>query len=80
MPKSADSDSLTRQGSASWTLLGRDGLVDAYWDVIAPAMRDDGLDPETEQPTYEWLNEHGFRRFIYTLQEHHDTTVTAFCK
>jgi len=80
MPKSADSDSVTGQDEPSWTLLGRDGLVDAYWDVVAPAMRADGLDPETEQPTYEWLNENGFRRFIYTLQEHHDTTVTEFCE
>ncbi|MBX0288712.1 site-specific integrase [Halomicroarcula sp. F28] len=80
MPKSADSDSVTGQDEPSWTLLDRDGLVDAYWDVVAPAMRADGLDPETEQPTYEWLNENGFRRFIYTLQEHHDTTVTEFCK
>jgi integrase len=80
MPKSADSDSLPGQDSPSWTLLGRDGLVDAYWDVIAPAMEADGLDSEAEQPTYEWLNDKGFRRFIYTLQEHHDTTVTEFCK
>jgi integrase len=80
MPKSADSDSITNQDEPSWTLLDRDGLVDAYWDTIAPAMRADGLDPETEQPTYDWLNDHGFRQFIYTLQEHHDTTVTEFCK
>ena len=80
MPKSADSDSVTNPDEPSWTLLDRDGLVDAYWDVIAPAMRTDGLDPETEQPTYDWLNDHGFRQFIYTLQEHHNTTVTEFCK
>jgi integrase len=80
MPKSPDSDSVTNQDEPSWTLLDRDGLVDAYWDVVAPAMRADGLDPETEQPTYEWLNDNGFRRFIYTLQEHLDTTVTEFCK
>ncbi len=80
MPKSPDSDSLTQQDEPSWTLLSRDGLVDAYRDVVAPAMRADGLDPDTEQPTYEWLNENGFRRFIYTLQEHHDITVTEFCK
>jgi len=80
MPKSPDSDSLTNQDEPSWTLLDRDGLIDSYWDVVAPAMRADGLDPETQQPTYEWLNENGFRRFIYTLQEHHDTTVTEFCK
>lgn len=78
MPKSTGSDSGTGEGSTSWTLLDRDGLVDAYWDVVAPAMRADGLDPETEQPTYEWLNEHGFRTLLYTLQEHHDTTFSAF--
>jgi integrase len=78
MPKSADSESLAMQDEPSWTLLDRNGLVEAYWDVIAPAMEADGLDPETAQPTYEWLNEQGFRRFIYTLQEHHDTTVSEF--
>jgi integrase len=78
MPKSADSDAPS-PSEPSWTVLDRDGLVDAYWDAIAPAMRADGLDPETEQPTYDWLNQNGFRRFIYTLQEHHETTVTAFC-
>ena len=80
MPESGASDLLTDQDEPAWTLLDRDGLADAYWDVIAPAMRADGLDPETEQPTYDWLNDHGFRRFVYTLQEHHDSTVTEFCR
>ena len=80
MPTAGDTESPGKQDGPVWTLLGRDGIVDAYWDVIAPAMRADGLDPETERPTYEWLNDHGFRRFIYTLQEHHDTTVTEFCR
>jgi len=80
MRKSADSDARSRGDGPPWTLLDRDGLVDAYWDTVAPAMRADGLDPETEQPTYEWLIDHGFRRFIYTLQEHHDTTVSEFCE
>ncbi|MDS0284658.1 tyrosine-type recombinase/integrase [Haloarcula onubensis] len=62
----------------AWTLLDREGLVDAYWDAVAPAMRADGLDPERERPTYEWLSANGFRRFVYALQEHHDTTVTEF--
>jgi len=44
MPKSADSDSVTGQDDPSWTLLDRGGLVDAYRDVVAPAMRADGLD------------------------------------
>ncbi|WP_324664405.1 site-specific integrase [Haloarcula sediminis] len=78
MPKSADLAADTPRDSTAWTLLDRDGLVDAYWDLVAPAMRADGLDPETEQPTYEWLNEHGFRTLLYTLQEHHDTTFSAF--
>ena len=78
MPNSADSDTTAGRDSPSWTLLDRDGLVDAYWDVIAPAMRGDGFDPESEQPTYEWLTANGFRGFVYALQEYHDTTVTAF--
>ncbi|MFO7925275.1 MAG: hypothetical protein ACQET5_01840 [Halobacteriota archaeon] len=41
-------------------------------------MEADGLDPETDQPTYDWLNERGFRTLLYTLQEHHDTTFSEF--
>ncbi|WP_135806517.1 tyrosine-type recombinase/integrase [Halorussus marinus] len=61
-----------------WTLLGLDGLVDAYRAVLAPAMRADGLDPEAGPPSYEWLREHGFRQLIYALREHHDRTVGEF--
>lgn len=36
----------------SWTLLGREELVDAYWAVVAPVMEADGLDPDREKPTH----------------------------
>lgn len=61
-----------------WTLLSLDELVDAYWETIAPAMRADGLDPETEQPTHDWLREHDFRTLVYALREHHNRTFTQF--
>jgi len=61
-----------------WTLLDVDGLVDAYWEVLAPAMRVRGLDPESERPSYEWLRDHDFRGLIYALREHHDRTFGDF--
>lgn len=61
-----------------WTLLSLDELGDAYWKVIAPAMRNDGFDPETERPTHDWLREHEFRTFLYALREHHNRTFSQF--
>jgi hypothetical protein len=62
----------------SWTLLDREELVGVYWDHIAPAMRADGLDPEADRPTHEWLSAHGFRGLIYALREYHDRTFGEF--
>lgn len=62
----------------SWTLLDRQELVEAYWDVVAPAMREAGLDPERERPTHEWLSSHGFRGLVYALREYHDRSFGAF--
>ncbi|RRJ29505.1 tyrosine-type recombinase/integrase [Halocatena pleomorpha] len=62
----------------AWTLLDLDGLVDAYWELVAPSMREEGLDPETERPTHEWLSAHGFRGLIYALREYHDRTFGEF--
>ena len=61
-----------------WTLLSPDELVDAYWKTIAPAMRADGLDPETDRPTHDWLREHDFRTLVYALREHHNRTFSQF--
>ncbi|WP_226013612.1 tyrosine-type recombinase/integrase [Halomicrobium salinisoli] len=78
MPNSRDLDSQSKQPSPSWTLLDLDGLVDAYWDVVAPAMRADGMDPQIERPTHEWLSSNGFRGLTYSLREYHDMSFGEF--
>lgn len=75
MPDSTDSDSAMEPVPPS---VGLDTLADLYWDAIAPAMRDDGLDPESDRPTYEWLNQHGYRGFIHALSEGHDKSFGEF--
>jgi site-specific recombinase XerD len=62
----------------AWTMLDRDELVDAYWEVVAPAMRTDGLNPDTERPTHSWLSANGFRGLIYALREYHGRTFGEF--
>ena len=62
----------------SWTLLDLDGLIEVYRDVIAPEMRESGLDPESDRPSHEWLSSHGFRGLIYALREYHDLTFGQF--
>nr|WP_303647873.1 hypothetical protein [Haloarchaeobius amylolyticus] len=41
-------------------------------------MEADGLDPETEKPTHDWLREHGFDTLLYTLRTYHDRTFGDF--
>lgn len=62
----------------SWTLLTRDELADAYWETVAPAMREAGLDPEADRPTHAWLSSHGFRGLVYALRTYHDRTFGDF--
>jgi len=45
-----------------WPQLGREELVDAYWEVVAPELSADGADPETDRPTYGWLRNAGSGR------------------
>lgn len=66
------------EGDVSWTLLDLDGLVDAYWDRVAPVMREEGLDPERDRPTHAWLSANGFRGLVYALGEYHDRTFGEF--
>ncbi|WP_435182081.1 tyrosine-type recombinase/integrase [Halorussus sp. AFM4] len=73
-----DPDNWTKPEDVPWTLLDVDGLVDAYWAVVAPAMQDAGLDPDTERPSYSWLRENDFRKLVYALREYHDRTFTEF--
>jgi integrase len=87
MPNSADTDTNSEQHSTStrgysgevrWTLLDLDEIADAYWSTVAPGFRADGYDAESEKPTYEWLNENGYGKLLYTLREHHDITFDEF--
>jgi hypothetical protein len=71
-------DDAETAADVSWTLLDLDEIVDAYWSVVAPAMREDGLDPEADRPTHAWLSANGFRGLIYALREYHDRTFGDF--
>lgn len=68
----------TTTDDVSWTLLDVEDLVAAYREVVAPALRDDGLDPETDRPTHDWLRDNGFRSLLYALRKHHDKTFGQF--
>lgn len=74
----ASADTARVSEEISWTLLDLDELVDAYWDVVAPAMREDGFDPETDRPTHSWLSANGFRGLVYALRTYHDRTFGDF--
>ena len=63
---------------ASWTLLDREELVDAYWATVALAMEADGFNPDQEKPTHSWLRDHDFRPLLYALREYHDMTFGEF--
>ena len=39
-----------------YATMDRDDCEQYYWDEIAPEMQADDLDPDTETPTYAWLN------------------------
>lgn len=68
----------TGTDTISWTLLAIDDLVEVYWDVIAPAMRSTGLNPDTDRPTHAWLAANGFRGLVYALREYHDRSFGEF--
>ncbi|AWB28487.1 tyrosine-type recombinase/integrase [Halococcoides cellulosivorans] len=72
MPTAADTD------QPRWTLLDLEGLAAAYWDEIAPVLRAEGRDPETDRPSYEWLSENGCRGLTYALREYHDLSFSEF--
>lgn len=78
MPKSGDPDPRPERDSPSWTLLDLSELEDAYWQTVAPAMRADGMDPDSDRPSHEWLSNNGFRGLVYALREYHDRTFAEF--
>ena len=61
-----------------WTLLDVDGVARAYRDLVHPLLRADGLAPECDRPTHEWLREHDLRPMLYALREYHDRTFAEF--
>jgi hypothetical protein len=58
-----------------WTTKDLDDLEAFYRNEVAPTMREDDLDPETDRPSYEWMTEHGFSGCIKALRRDHDLTV-----
>ena len=62
----------------SWTLLNVDGIARAYRKTVHPILRADGLDPERDRPTHEWLRERDLRPMLYALREYHDRTFVEF--
>jgi hypothetical protein len=54
--------------SYRWTIKDLADLEAFYWNEVAPTMREDSLDPETDYPPYKWMAEHGFTGFIKALR------------
>ena len=48
-----------------------------YRETVVPAMKDDGLDPTSETPTYAWLNDQ-FSGFVKHLQRRFDLSPGQF--
>lgn len=64
-----------------WANKSLEELEEIYWDQIAPEFRNDGYDPTTEYPSYQWLVEHGYRGFRYPFSGQsnpHDLTLARF--
>ncbi len=69
----------TRETPFRWTGKTKDELKEAYEERIVPALRADGHDPYTHQPTHQWIRDNGFRSLLYALRENHNLTLTGFC-
>ena len=65
-------------GSYTWRSKSLDELAEFYREEIRPAMREDGLNPEVEYPSYEWLADSGFRGLEDGLRESHGMTLVEF--
>lgn len=63
-----------------WSQKSLDELVDVYRTEVAPDLREAGIDPYEERPTYQDLLDLGYSGIRYTLREHHDKTLTEFLR
>lgn len=61
----------------NWSGYTASDFEDYYWDEVAPAMKDDGLDP-TEPPTRRWVDENGFGGYYQAVVRHTDQTFLQF--
>lgn len=61
-----------------WTALDLEDYKDLYRDQIAPVLENQGKDPTTHKPTYEWMKEHGGFSFIQALGRHYDRSFGEF--
>jgi len=61
-----------------WTTCDVDDFERLYWERIAPVLENEGLDPETEKPTHDWLSDHGVRSYVAALRRHHNRSFGQF--
>jgi len=82
-PTDLDTDS-TDHGTTSgsehvrWTDRSLADMRRYFWRTVAPDAAADGIDVETEKPTYDWLGDNDYRRFVAALRRHHDYTFDEF--
>ena len=62
----------------NWSQKSLDELVAFYEREIAPKRQQEGYDPTSEIPSYQWLVEHGYSGLQYTVREHHELTLSEF--
>jgi site-specific recombinase XerD len=61
-----------------WTTCSLGDFRDLYWNVVAPRLREDGRNPESDRPTHQWFRDEGLRSFLAALRRHHDRSFTEF--
>ncbi|UPV76532.1 hypothetical protein M0R89_18540 (plasmid) [Halorussus limi] len=61
-----------------WTTCSLDDFRDLYWEIVAPRLRAEGRDPETDRPTHRWFREEGLRAFLAALRRHHGRSFGDF--
>lgn len=62
-----------------WSDYDLSDYEDYYWEEIAPAMAEAGLNPN-EPPTYRWLYDNGFSGFLKAVSRHLNITFKDFAE
>lgn len=74
----ADTNRSDPPASPRWTDQDLSDMQQFFWRNIAPDAAADGIDVETEKPTYSWLADNDYRTFAAALRRHHDLTFDDF--